>query len=241
MDSFQIETAQNIQISQQVAGIGDRVLAFIIDILVIFIYYLVFVYFIIINMGGNFSDHYWLIFVLTLPIMLYSLLLETFFNGQTVGKMALNIRVVKRDGTQPAFSNYLIRWLLRILDILLSSGGLAVLMIMVGGKGQRLGDLAAGTAVIKEGLYRPPSLEKFSKIVPDSNYQPVFLEVGGLKDQDARNIRKIYYNAKAKGNHNVIVKLHHKITEMLQIKTDMKPIDFVETILTDYQYFSERE
>ncbi|MDP2059901.1 MAG: RDD family protein, partial [Flavobacteriaceae bacterium] len=117
MDSFQIETAQNIRISQNVAGIGDRILAFIIDAGILVFYYIFVVVFIISNIGWDSGISQLEILALTLPVMFYTLLFETFSNGRTVGKMALNIRVVKIDGTRPRFSDYLIRWLFRIVDI----------------------------------------------------------------------------------------------------------------------------
>lgn len=240
MDSFQIETAQNIRISQNVAGIGDRILAFIIDAGILLFYYIVVVVFIISNIGWDSGISQLEILALTLPVMFYTLLFETFSNGRTVGKMALNIRVVKLDGTRPRFSDYLIRWLFRIVDIYMSSGGLAVITILLNGKGQRFGDIATKTTVIKEVKISSEVIHRLDASETNDAYEPVFSEVVLLKDEDIQTIREIYWNAKRNAKHSVILKLNDRLLELLHIKTDLKPMVFIETVLKDYQYFSQR-
>ncbi|NJW54693.1 RDD family protein, partial [Salinimicrobium oceani] len=145
----QIETAQNISITQNVAGVGERILAYLIDF-VIMVIYVVLAFFMMagLNVAG---DQEWLfVSVIFLPLLLYFLLWESLWNGRSPGKAALELRVVKLDGSKPAFSNYLVRWLLRIVDISITSGSVAVVTILLTGRGQRLGDLAAGTTVISE-------------------------------------------------------------------------------------------
>src|SRR5690554_3046484 len=149
MDNFQIETAQNVKIVQNVAGVGERILAFLIDGLVIGVYILVLVF---VLSSLEFGDDTGIIMGLTigLPVTLYHLLWEMLWNGRSPGKAAMGLRVVKLDGTKPAFSNYILRWLLRIIDITATSGALALVSILLNGKGQRVGDLAASTTVITE-------------------------------------------------------------------------------------------
>ena len=52
-----------------------------------------------------------------LPVFLYEVLTETFFNGQTFGKKARNIRVIKLDGSEATVGNFIIRWLFRFIEI----------------------------------------------------------------------------------------------------------------------------
>src|SRR5690554_3931672 len=133
MDNFQIETAQNVNILQNVAGVGERILAFLIDGLVmgLYIFLIIFVF-----SNLELGDDYLMIFgmAIGLPIFLYHLLWEMLWNGQSPGKAAMGLRVVKLDGTKPAFSNYLIRWLLRVVDISVTSGSLALVTILLNGK-----------------------------------------------------------------------------------------------------------
>ena len=151
MDNFQIETAQNISITQNAAGVGERILAYLIDGLIMLSYAIVIVFIIgSLNLTGG--EEWMYVLVIGLPLFMYFLLWEIFWNGRTPGKAALDLRVVKMDGSKPAFSNYLVRWLLRVIDITVSSGSVAVVTILINGKGQRLGDLAAGTTVISEKI-----------------------------------------------------------------------------------------
>src|SRR5690606_23886238 len=86
--------------------------------------------------------------LLLLPAMSYSLLMHSLFNGRTVGKMLLKMRVVSIDGTPVHWSNFLVRWMLRLVDIWLFLGSIGLLTILFSEKRQRLGDAAAGTVVI---------------------------------------------------------------------------------------------
>ena len=74
----------------------------------------------------------------------------------------INIRVVKVDGSTPSIGSYLLRWLLFPIDGPITSG-LGLLVVLLNKNNQRLGDLAAGTMVIKEKNYRKihVSLDEF--------------------------------------------------------------------------------
>ena len=129
MDNFQIETAQNIAITQNVAHVTTRIGSYLIDALFIFGYYLI----IILIMGMldiPLNMEYMSLFVLLgLPAFFYSLLFEVLMNGQTPGKYFNQTRVVKIDGSKPTFGSYLIRWLLRIVDFSLASGSVKIMML----------------------------------------------------------------------------------------------------------------
>src|SRR5437764_3594517 len=87
----------------------------------------------------------------------YPILLETLWRGRTVGKAALGLRVVTREGGQIGFRHAAIRGALGLVDFALSSGAVAVICVLVTADNQRLGDLVAGTLVLRErtGLRRP--------------------------------------------------------------------------------------
>ena len=150
MDNFQIETAQNINIHQNVAHITTRIGSFLIDLLIIISYYILLI-FIMSWLNLNFGIQQWAIsLILSLPMLFYTLIFETLWNGQTPGKRINKTRVVKLAGSKPTLGNYLLRWMMPIIDIQMATGSVAVLTILLNGKGQRLGDLAAGTTIISE-------------------------------------------------------------------------------------------
>ncbi len=237
MDNFQIETAQNIGIHQNVAGIGDRILAFLID-MGIMLAYVILTTLAVAGLGLEGGELWVYYLIIGLPVFLYYLVWETFNNGQTPGKAALKLRVVLLDGSRPGFSQYIIRWLLRIIDISLTSGGVAVVAILLSGKGQRLGDLAAGTTVISER--KRLGIAQTLQIDIPEDYVPSYPQVTVLKDRDVQMIKRLYNTARINGNHNVILSLSRKISELIEVQPRENPVDFVDVVLKDYNYFTQR-
>ncbi|QAA81018.1 RDD family protein [Aequorivita sp. H23M31] len=236
MDNFQIETAQNVNIIQNVAGIGERILAFLIDILIIGLY--IFAIILVLTNIELSSDYSMLIGItISLPIFLYHLLWEMLWNGRSPGKSAMGLRVVKLDGTKPAFSNYLIRWLLRIVDISVTSGSLALVTILLNGKGQRVGDIAASTTVITE-----KQKVNFSNIlladIPDG-YIPTYPQVTIFSDNEIQTIKNIYDQARWNRNHNLILKLAKQVAKVMDIQLEEKPVIFIDKVIKDYNYYTQ--
>ena len=237
MEQFQIETAQNIRISQNTAHLGDRMLAYQIDSFVIGAYTILVVW-MLLSLEIDFGDLWALYLVLSLPAFLYYVLLETFMDGKTIGKGLMHIRVVKLDGSKPGFSSYFIRWILRIIDVVLTFGGLAVLTILIRGNGQRIGDIAAGTTVISERK-RVSLKDTLLRELPE-DYVPQYAQVTVFEDREMQTIKELYDQARRNGNHQIILSLSNRIKEVTQISTDSKPFDFVDKIIKDYSYYTQQ-
>ncbi|MDO6812561.1 RDD family protein [Tenacibaculum soleae] len=238
MDNFQIETAQNISIHQNVAHITTRIGSYLIDFLFIVGYYII-IFFIMGMLDIAPSMEYMSLYMLlSLPVFFYSLLFEVLMNGQTPGKYFNQTRVVKIDGSKPTFGSYLMRWLLRIIDFSLAGGSVAVLTILLNGKGQRLGDLAASTTVISEKKRITLSNTIANDIL--DNYTPIYSQVTLLTDNDIHTIKKVYHDARKKRNHQVIVKLSKKVKEITNITTEQTPMDFIDTVIKDYHYYAQQ-
>lgn len=237
MEQFQIETAQNISIRQNTAHLGERMIAYIIDSFIIGVY-IILVVLLLVTMDVEFEDQWAFYMVLNLPAFLYYVILETLMDGKTVGKSLVNIRVVKLDGSKPNFSSYFVRWVLRILDVALSSGGVAVLTILLRGKGQRVGDIAAGTTVISEKK-RVSVKDTLLSELPEE-YAPKFSQVTIFKDREMQTIKELYTAAKRNGDHNVIISLSDQIKKVTGINTELKAIDFVDVIIKDYSYYTQQ-
>lgn len=237
MDEFQIETAQNVGINQNVAGIGDRMFGYLIDSAVI-LFYSISIIMLLVSLDLADGDLWALYLLVSLPAFLYYVLLETFFNGKTVGKMLMKTRVVKLDGSKPSFANYFVRWILRIIDVVLTSGGAAAFTILLKGNGQRIGDIAAGTTVISE----KEQLTLEDTLIKDlpSDYVPTYSQVTMLNDNDMQTIKNMYDDAVRKGNHNIIVNLHHRLLKVMAIETTEKPVDFVAKVIKDYNYYTQK-
>lgn len=78
----------------------------------------------------------------------YFVAFELAWEGQTPGKRALGLRVVDETGGRAAFTKLVIRNLLRVIDFLPMFYGSGILVMLSTGRGQRIGDLAAGTLVV---------------------------------------------------------------------------------------------
>lgn len=237
MNEFQIETAQNVGINQNVANIGDRMIAYIIDSLIIW-GYTIMVFILLGLMNLDFGDSWAVYLLLSLPAFLYYVLLETFWDGKTIGKYVQGTRVVKLDGSKPGFSNYFVRWILRIVDVVITFGGAAVLSILIKGNGQRLGDIAAGTTVISE-RQRVSISDTILEELP-MNYQPVYSQVTVLNDKDLQTIKNLYDEAIRNGQHNVILHLQSRLVKLLEVDPKEKPIDFVAQVIRDYNYYTQK-
>lgn len=235
MDNIKIQTTQNVDIEYELASIGDRILATLLDYLFFFGYILLVLLFIGL-FGSNIEDYLWLIVILFLPILFYDLLCEMFFQGKSFGKMIMKIKVVKLDGTQAGFGAYLLRWLLRIIDTRMFSGGIALIAILANGKGQRIGDMAAGTTVIKMKQKVTINDTILNKIKP--KYTIVYEEVSKLSDSDVAIIKEVMQVSLRTGNQQAIDRLARKTKETMGITTNLPHTQFLATVVQDYSQYN---
>ena len=217
-------TNQNIELKLELAGLGDRILAFLIDGLIIIAYLGAVVGFLGIN-----DDV--VITIMALPAMFYSLIFENLGNGQSPGKKARNIKVVRLNGGSPTFANYLIRWLIRPVDVLFN-GAVAIVTIILTPNGQRLGDLAAGTTVVK--ATRRIQFNDI-KTVKKESHEIQFPQVRRLNDKQINLIRKALQSRRDGYHQEGVSELAEKIKELLQITTDFPDVKFLYTIISDYE------
>ncbi|PCI12054.1 MAG: transporter [Flavobacteriaceae bacterium] len=236
MDNFQIETAQNVSINQNVAHLTTRIGSYLIDGLFI-VSYLIGTSLILNALDVDPFENFTLGTLLGLPVFFYSLTFEILWDGQTPGKRINKIRVVKIDGSKPTFGSYLMRWVLRIIDISIASGSVAILTILLNGKGQRLGDLAASTTVVSEK--KRVSITNTLAVDIPLDYKPTYPQVTTLSDSDIQTIKNLYLKAKREGNHKVILKINIKLTELLDANPEEQPIDFIATVIKDYNYYTQ--
>jgi uncharacterized RDD family membrane protein YckC len=231
MQTIRVRTTQNVFIEYPLASVGERIAAYLID-WIILILYTVAIVAILAKLEVNLW-YVWLI-VLGFPWLFFSLLFEIFMNGQTPGKLALKIKVVRLDGTPPAIGDYLMRWIFSFIDFYILSGALAVVVIAVGGKGQRLGDIVAGTSVVKLIEHRQITSENV--FVPvEEQYTPTFTQVVNLTEKDIELIQRALEVNRDQGNIQPVIIITEKIKGLLDIKTDLPPVKFLSTIIKDYQ------
>ena len=216
MTSSNITTNQFVRIDQTPASIAERVIARIIDMVI----------------AG----------IIGFTAMYFYFLWETFNEGQSPGKYIMKIRVVNKDGSRPTMGSFFMRWLLSTIDVGLS--GIGLLFILLTKNAQRLGDLAAGTMVIKQVNLDKihVSLDEFYYAKKD--YRPVYEEAKNLSQAQIEVIEKAVYGGN--GEHeNQIATLADKVAKFLGIEDKLKASiqkgnskeKFLATILHDYNYY----
>ena len=153
-DHLSVETPEQININYQKAGIGSRFYAALLDtlllgLIVIIGFYVNFTF--LIEFGEVLGNWLWSIGgILGFAIFWgYFMVFEITTNGQSPGKFALGIRVIKEGGYPISFGDSAIRNLVRVVDFLPFFYGTGLLVMLINGNWQRLGDLAAGTLVVK--------------------------------------------------------------------------------------------
>lgn len=233
MKKIKINTTQNVVIEYEIAQLRERIIAFIID-------------FIIISIIFSFS---WWIYLSTendvifslliIPfVVFYSLVSEIFLNGQSAGKRIVDIKIVKLNGTEPQFSDYILRWSFRIIDIYLSAGILGIIFIRSSFNGQRLGDLVAETTVIKLKPYKKISFKDVTKIQSSQEYEPKYPEVRSLSEENVILIKTVYERYTKypnKANREILLTLITYLKFKLEIqKYPMSDVDFLKTLVKDY-------
>jgi uncharacterized RDD family membrane protein YckC len=236
MSEFKIQTAQNVTLEQNLAGIGQRILAHFLDIILLIAFYLLLIWLLgksgIIDMfaGWAFAS------VLMLPYFLYYPLLQYWNNGQTFGKMIVKIRVVKIDNSHPSIGDFLIRWIIRLFEINIIP--IAPIFVLINERKQRLGDMAAGTTVVAEKQKVRLTHSVFEEI--DTDYTPTFPSVQSLQDADAQLIKTVFREAKQRRNKQVLSELSAKIISLLDIErpANMSDIKFISTVLKDFNYYA---
>jgi len=248
MSQIAINTSQNININFIVASIGERILAYIIDgaIKVAYVIVVLYLFFNVLNLGylldGLDPWSQTAIYTLLLfPVSIYPLVLESLMEGQTPGKKVMKIRVVKIDGYQASFGDYLIRWVFRLIDTTFL-GVVGLISMIVSKNNQRLGDIASGTAVIS--LKNNINISDTILENIQDNYVPTFPQVIGLTDNDMRIIKDNYMKALRIDDRQVISKLSDKIKNILKIEVDptrMTERQFIGIIIKDYNYYTGKE
>ncbi|MFN8349068.1 MAG: RDD family protein [Spirosomataceae bacterium] len=233
--SVRIQTSQNVELEYEPASIGDRILATILDRLIYLGWVLIWILiYNLLKLNGNMSI-FIIMATIGLPIMLYPILTEYFLNGQTLGKRAMNIRVVLLNGNQPTLGAYILRWLLILADTELLTPLVAIITIAANGRGQRLGDIAAGTTVIK--TVKRVSLSQVTYQSLPEDYRVTYPEAAHLNDRDIETIRQVLRNR----NEDLTERTAHKAAEVLGITNAVEPRVFLLTVINDYAFLAAKD
>ncbi len=260
MSDVQISTPFNISLDFEIAPFYKRLLAYFLDLTILVLYAVFMRYFLYdgLRLEGEFAmgvD----ILVVSLPLLLYHLICEIAFHGQSIGKKALGIRVMSVEGGDPGISQYLLRWFFRVWEwplvfsfvypgfyIILQLvvvgffGIIVVIIIAVTAKNQRLGDLAANTAIVNTRINSSIHDTVFMEIT-QKDYEVKFPQVLKLSDRDINTIKAVLEQTYKSNKYETAHRIAARIKSVLLIETDMEVDIFLERLIADYNYLATKE
>jgi uncharacterized RDD family membrane protein YckC len=152
-DELVVATPERVAFEYTVAGLGSRFMAHAVDVLLLLVVFVV-LSILSIFLGSALGDGklallIWLL-VSFLLFVLYFPILEGLWNGQTLGKRLMRIRVLGDRGEPVTVTQVAIRNLIRLVDFLPLLYGVGIVTLFIQGGSKRLGDFAAGTVVVRD-------------------------------------------------------------------------------------------
>src|SRR5690606_17690014 len=161
-DRLTIETPEGVTLELTLAGLGSRFGAAAVDILIQGVVLLAIV--LALSLAGSVVPADLGMFavgvgtlIIAVVVVGYYLLFEALNAGRTPGKAAFGLRVTTVDGTPLSLAAVTLRTLMRLIDFLPAAYAVGALAIVVTARNQRLGDLVAGTVVVRDRQPPPPS------------------------------------------------------------------------------------
>jgi uncharacterized RDD family membrane protein YckC len=238
MKNIEIKTTQNVVLQYELADVRDRMLAFLIDIvsLAVSIWLLSTIGFNVFMFSQTAAEVY--SYFLVSVFIFYSLAFEVLNKGQSLGKMAMRIQVIKTAGGTASFSDYAARWVFRMVDIYFSFGGIASILIASSAKAQRIGDIVANTAVVKLVPRMDLNLKDLLSIRSQDSYTPEYLQAKQLLEEDVLLIKATLDRHRQFNNaahREAIDLLAEKIKDVLGVDyVNPDKRKFLQTVVHDY-------
>ncbi|TWW01221.1 RDD family protein [Chitinophaga pinensis] len=241
MANIKIPTSFNIDLEFETANIFQRLMGLLIDGTIKILYIIVLGYTVKNLQLGQVASYVVYFFLGGLPMTCYYLVLEIIMNGQTPGKLLMNIRVRNMQGGRPSMSQHLIRWLFRIIETpyFLINGLIPLIAMLRSPYYQRLGDVVAGTIVVSTKTKASLNGTIF-RDMSAVDYTPRFPQILRLSDRDMNKIKNLMDQAVKSNNPELTARVAYRVRDVLDIQTDMMPGEFLETILNDYNYYTTR-
>lgn len=258
MSEIQISTPFNIDIEFEIAAFHKRLFAYFIDLIILVMYMLSMLYMLYGGFKVGEGSYGFVLIVLVLPMLFYTLLTELRMNGQTIGKKIFKIKVVSLDGGEPTLGQYALRWFMRFYEwafiiffLFWGNGGYGIMLLVTGGitsiivislsaKSQRLGDLVANTVVVETASTLSVH-DTIFMLVTNTDYHVKFPEVMRLSDRDINTIKNVLNQSKRTNTYEMCNRIAAKVQDVLKVPTDMYALDFLEKIMEDYNYLSTKE
>ena len=261
MAVIKISTAFNIDLEFEIAAFHKRLLAYLIDFILLILYLICMKSLLYNGFSLSMEDNTGLdVLFISFPMLLYSLVTELMMNGQTVGKKLMAIRVISLDGGEPTPGQFILRWITKFFEwpflfgyVMFSERALYAYIIITGflgigvviiiastKKSQRLGDLAAGTVIVDTRSLLSVADTVFMNVGTE-NYKATFPQVMQLSDSDINTIKAVLIQSRKRPNDEMSYRVEAKVKQVLSIQSDLMPTPFLEKLLEDYNYLATKE
>lgn len=184
MRQITICTSQNVPVDYEVARTSDRIFAALIDVILFGVAYWLMLILVIYKLLDYHSMREFGMFLFPLLLFMAYQVIMDMFVGQTIGKRVLGLRAIRLDGRAMTFGDHTLRAAFYLIDCLFTVGFLAIVFTSVSAYGQRLGDMATNTTVIKTNPHTRFQLQDILAISTLSNYEPMFPQAANLREDD---------------------------------------------------------
>lgn len=267
MAAIKVPTSFNIDVEFEIPEFYRRLIALLIDILVLYFYLRIAaeIYTSIargsnlFDLDTNFNLHALYMVLFILPVLIYHVVLEITMNGQSVGKKIMALRVVNENGGRASISQFMIRWLLRdvwfLLLLIIGLNGVfqsaesafillfallffvAEIVLVVSSKKSQRLGDILAHTILIR-TNRQSSIEETVFQEVADNYTPSFPQIMQLSDRDINAIKSILETARKKGDVDMAAAASEKIKAHLKIDSPISPFEFLDILLKDYNYLS---
>lgn len=247
-DLLKIDTPENVTFDYDIAGIGSRFLAALIDtaiivLLQIILFGSVLLFASITSESASETLIGWLLAIAGIVSFLffwgYYIFFEILWNGQTPGKRQVGLRVIRVDGTPITPTEAIIRNLVRLIDLLPTAYGIGVVTMFISPNSRRVGDLAAGTLVVHDRAVKglddlSPVRSSSLKIPGEQTHLPEGFPVERVSEHELHVIeeflsrRGTLANSQTLGRH-----ILNTILTRLNLPADFVNLSHAETILAE--------
>lgn len=240
MAKIDVVTTQKVTIQYDTAGFLWRFVAWMIDMTMIFILFMIAIY---ILFSGDFLRQSETIKTIVIGMLIsiqyfYTLFMEVWTNGQSIGKKIVGIAVIKLNGNALEMNDYLIRWAYRAIDFGFSVYSIGTISILMSEKNQRLGDMIANTTVVKLKPERVVTLEDLQNLPDKEDYTPAFPLVIRYNDEEMlalKNLLLRYQQYKSPVYRELLTHAVEELKEQLQVEqTKLDDIQFLKAVISEY-------
>ncbi|AOM77669.1 RDD family protein [Pedobacter steynii] len=238
METIKVNTSQHVAIDYPVAGLGERIAARLIDLAAFFGLYILFA--VLGMLTGEGTTIIVLLILLGTLYVFYNLICEVFMNGQSVGKRLMKIKVISLDGSQASIGQYFIRWLFRLVDFVLTAQIGGLIAIALSDHKQRIGDMVAGTTLIK--TVQRTNIDQIAFHPVQEEYTPVFKNADLLSDREIELVHEVIRTYYKTFNTDLIYAMSAKLTGLLAVSLPegMNELNFLNTVIKDYNYITSQ-